>query len=323
MKIFITGGTGFIGRHVIEKLRSQEFPAIFALTRKKERGREPDVFYIEGDICDTSLIHDCAGDADYIIHMAGCKNDPHLFFKTNVEGTKNIIQACSTNNTLRKLIYVSSVGVIGDVQDVLIDEETVCHPNNEYERSKYQAELIVREYSAQNPGKVIIVRPTNVFGENDPDLHLLNLFRKIKHHCFFFVGRDISQYYVNNVYVKELSELIAQLLTLSPPHDVYILNTPTPLSQFILMIKEILKDKTPIKHLPYWPIKLIAHCFDCIPKELMRNPPINTLKLTELTNRKQYCASLLAKDLPWQPAFTMEEALANLIAHYDQKKLLA
>ncbi|MGA1870972.1 MAG: NAD-dependent epimerase/dehydratase family protein [bacterium] len=323
MKYFITGGTGFIGRHVVTKLCEDESADILCITRKTQKEALHNVTYREGDICDPDVVAECGEGSDYIIHMAGCKNDPHSFFKANVEGTQNILNASSRSAHLKKLIYMSSVGVIGDTKELLINEQTECQPNNDYERSKYQAELMVRKYSREHPGKVVIVRPTNVFGEDDPETHLLNLSRKIKHHCFFFVGRDISTYYVNYVYVREISELIPQLLTSSHSHDLYIINTPTLLSKFIMTIQKIFHSDTPIKHLPYLPIKIIASCFDAIPRSIMRHPPVNSLKLKEVTNKKQYSAALLKQDLGWSPAFTMENALTNLLSDYTRRGLLA
>ena len=322
MRIFITGGTGFIGNHVIEKIREMNCFQISVLTRQNKCGVKG-IDCITGNISDRTLINELVRQHDYVIHMAGCKNDPKSFFQTNVKGTENIINACRKNNDLKKLIYLSSVGVIGKTNNTVIDEKTECHPNNEYEKSKYQAELIVREYAKERPGNVIILRPANVFGENDPELHLLNLIRKIKSRQFYFVGRSESHYYLNYLYVREISELVPLFLRSNTRSGVYIINTPTSLLEFITTIKETLADRTPVKHLPYGPIKLLAKCFDMIPRDILKHPPVNSLKLSELTNRKQYSSALLAADFGWKPMFTMKQALNNLISHYNKRKLLA
>lgn len=321
MKLFITGGTGFIGNHVLEKLCEMKCFHIGVLTRQKKHVTKG-VSYIEGSICDVSLIEDLVRQNDYVIHMAGCKNDLKSFFQTNIKGTENIINACRKSNNLKKLIYLSSVGVIGKTNNAVVDEQTECHPNNDYEKSKYQAELIVREYAKERPGDVIILRPTNVFGENDPELHLLNLIRKIKNRQFYFVGKDESHYYLNYLYVREISELVPIFLRSNARSGVYIINTPTSLLEFITTIKEILEDGTPVKHIPYGPIKLLAKCFDMIPRNILKHPPVNSLKLSELTNRKQYSSALLAAEFGWKPMFTMKQAMNNLISHYNKRKLL-
>lgn len=321
MKIFITGGTGFIGRHVLEKLQGENKFNILVLTRQ-QRDNQEGISYVQGDVSSASLIDECIRQSDCVIHMAGCKNNPDYFFQTNVRGTENVISACRKSKRLNKLVYLSSVGVIGKTNKTVVDEQTECNPVNEYEKTKLQAELIVREYSKENPGSTIILRPTNVFGENDPELHLLNLFGKIKRNSFYFVGKDIKKYYLNYVYVKEISELLPGLLYTETKNDLYIVNTPAVLLEFITTIKEILEDETPVKSLPYLPVRILARCFDLVPRSILRHPPVNSHKLSELTNKKQYSNALLMDDLKWRPAFTLKSALGNLASHYSQRRLI-
>jgi len=320
-QIFITGATGFIGYHTLNSLMELAKYRIIALTRRK-RNNADGVSFIEGDIRNASLINDVIKNVDYVIHMGGCKHDTGLLFETNVTGTNNIVEACKRYGDLEKLVYLSSVGVIGASGDVVINENTVCCPDNDYEKSKYQAELIVKKYSQQNPGKVVIIRPTNVFGEKDPEPHLLNLIKRIVQHRFCFVGKDISGYYLNYLYVKEIAELIPRLLSFRTKSDLYIINTPTKLSEFIMKIKEILADEMPIRHLPHFPVRLAAMCSDLLPERMRKYSPINSLKLAELTNRKKYSPALLTEDLNWQPRFKTEDALQKLISYYSQEEML-
>jgi hypothetical protein len=111
------------------------------------------------------------------------------------------------------------------------------------------------------------------------------------------------------------------LLSFTTGSDLYILNTPFKLSQFIALIKEILNDDRPIRHLPYWPIKFVALCFDMMPKAIINPPPINSLKLLELTNTKRYSSALLENEANWKPAFSMRDSLHHLITHYREKGL--
>lgn len=321
MRIFITGGTGFIGRHVVQKLADLARYDIYVLTRRKNVNISK-VTYVQGDISDVSLLRELVDRVDYVIHMAGTKSDPDSYLKTNVAGTKDIIEACKKTNDLLKFIYLSSVGVIGKTSNLMINEQTECNPNNEYERSKYEGELIVREYSNQNPKKVVILRPTNVFGENDPEMRLLNLFKKVMHNHFYFVGKSAHNYYTNYLYVKEISELIYRLLELETTNDLYIVNTPINLSEFISTIKEIFHSRETTKYLPYWAVKGVAVIFDLFPTPAMKHPPINSKKLQELTSRIQYSSSLLIKDLNWRPAFEMKKALQNLALYYKEQGLL-
>lgn len=318
--VIVTGGTGFIGRHVLSTLAGLGTCNMVVLSRSAHSD-SGHVSYQYGDIGDGRVLEDAIMHADAVVHLAGCKNSSRDFHATNVLGTRNVVLACEKANTPR-LIYLSSVGVIGPTSEYDISEETPCRPANEYEKSKYEAEVLVRRFSARRPGTTTILRPTNVFGEDDPEQHLLNLITKLKAHRFFFVGRNISTYYVNYLYVREISALIATLLTSAYASDLFIVNTPTPLPAFIATIKRLLNDSTPVAHLPYWPVRAAAVCGDYLPSAWCLHPPITSLKLAELTSRKRYCTALLAKEAGWSPAFSMEEALRNLITHYHEAGLL-
>lgn len=318
--VFVTGGTGFIGRHVLRALAGLGSCHVVVLSRSKHAD-SGNVSYQQGDISDARGLEDAIARADAVVHLAGCKKSPRDFHATNVLGTKNVVLACHKAN-VHRLIYLSSVGVIGPTSERDISEETPCRPANEYEKSKYEAEVLVRQLSARRPGTTTILRPTNVFGENDPQHHLLNLITKLKSHRFFFVGRDISRYYLNYLYVREISSLVATLLTSAYASDLFIVNTPTPLAAFIAAIKRELNDSTRVAHLPYWPVKAVAVCGDHLPRAWVPHPPITSLKLAELTCRKQYSAALLARETHWSPVFSMEEALRNVITHYRAEGLL-
>ncbi len=319
-KVFVTGGTGFIGRHVLQALAGLGTCEVVVLSRSGHADRG-NVSYRQGDVADASGWAEAVGGTDVMVHMAGSKKSPEYFHTTNVIGTRNIIAACEKASVTR-LIYLSSVGVTGPTGEADVTEDTPCRPANGYEQSKYQAELLVRQFSIRRSGTTTILRPTNVFGENDPERHLLNLITKLKRHRFFFVGRDISRYYVNYLYVAEISALVATLLTSAPASDLFIVNTPTPLAAFIATIKRLLNDNTPVKHLPYWLVKAVAVGADHLPHLLVPRPPITSLKLAELTSPKQYSAARLAREMRWSPAFSTEAALRNVLTHYRDQGFL-
>ena len=319
-KIFLTGGTGFIGRHVVERLLGSPGLELTILTRQEIASTDL-VTYVRGDLDDRDLLKQCITDSDYVFHLAGCKKDPLSFTATNVGGTKNILAACQASG-VKKLIYLSSVGVVGATEDLRISENSSCCPLNDYEKSKYAAENFVRDFAKSFGGETYILRPSNVFGENDPELHLLNLIRKIKSNKFMFVGNDTSEFFLNYVYVKEISEVSFEMMNEGSGGGIYIVNTPTLLSEFICEIQDLIGNSAKFKHLPYWPLKVVAKAFDLVPKRILDPPPINSLKFNELTCRKVYMAEALKKNMGWEPKYTMREALRNLIDHYREVDLL-
>ena len=169
IKIFITGGTGFIGKHVLEKLQNENKFHVVILTRHK-RDDQKNLSYVQGDISNTLLISEYIGQSNYVIHMAGCKNDPKSFFQTNVKGTEALILAAAETG-MKRIIYTSSVATLGLKRDgTPANEETSSSletMTGHYKRSKFLAEHAVKKLTDEHKLPLVIVNPSTPIGPRD------------------------------------------------------------------------------------------------------------------------------------------------------------
>ena len=321
MKIFVTGGTSFVGRHVVKALLDAGVDSISILTRRK-LADTPRISYLEGDVRDGSLLRRVLRGHDSVLHLAGCKHRPEFLHQVNIQGTRNVIEACRSSPEFKLLIHLSGVYVYGTSSDAMIDEQTTCRPIRPFDRSRYESDLIVHGFAEERPNQAVILRTGNIFGEHDPEQHLLNLIRKIRAGRFYFVGRDVARFQVNYIYVKEVAGLLAQLAGKQAPSPLYIVNTPARLEEFVAILKLLTNQEAAIRHLPYGPVNLAAKLFDLVPKSVLPHPPVNSLKLSEVTNRTIYSPVRLMKELHWQPIHSLQTALGNLHHHYGQQQLL-
>ena len=171
MKIFITGGTGFIGSRLTEKLAG-EGHEVFMLLRDPSKavsyGNDM-VHYIAGDIFDRKALIKGMTGCSWVFHMAAYTSpgsvDPDLPYKTNVTGTINVLDA-AVKCEVRKVVITSTGGTMGySKSSNTVGEATNPEPqfNTAYEKTKYEAEKIARDYSAKGLD-VVIVNPTRVYG---------------------------------------------------------------------------------------------------------------------------------------------------------------
>ncbi len=171
MKIFITGGTGFIGSRLTEKLASQGHE-VFLLLRNPSKavtygsGR---VNYIKGDIFDREALARGISGCDWVFHMAAYTKpgsaDPSIPYRTNVTGTVNVLDA-AFSCSVRKVVLTSTGGTMGYSKNGNpVNELTNTEPqlNTVYEKTKFEAERIAKEYS-DNGLDIVIVNPTRVYG---------------------------------------------------------------------------------------------------------------------------------------------------------------
>lgn len=182
MKILITGGNGFIGSHLIEQLLAQHHH-IVCFRRKTSNLHWIENLPIElvsGDIADfPSLIQNISG-FDSVYHLGGILRARRVedYYKINVEGTRNLLEACRLNNPhLKRFIYISSQAAAGPSHDHSPRSETTPpNPVSHYGKSKLLAEQVVLDYRSYFP--VTIIRPPAVYGPRDDDI--LQFFKYVK-----------------------------------------------------------------------------------------------------------------------------------------------
>lgn len=176
MRAFVTGGTGFVGAHLVQALRARG-DAVTCLvrtpTKPRALGWAEDVVLVTGDLHDrTALLAGCR-DADVVYHVAGRihARSAREFFTANRDGTMRVLEAAAAHPPSR-FVYVSSLAVGGPSDPGRpIDEGRPPAPVSDYGRSKLAAEAAVR--AAAFPWT--IVRPPVVYGEWDRET--LRLYR--------------------------------------------------------------------------------------------------------------------------------------------------
>ncbi len=175
MNILVTGGAGFIGKHLVELLVKNNTVTIYDnLENSSEKGIslliESGVCFVKGDILDYELLVKSSIGYDVVIHLAA-KSDvnestlhPEITEKTNVEGTKNVLKCC-VENDVKRIVFASSASVYGNPVEIPITEKSFPNPISPYGKSKLSAEIIIKKICEENNLKYTILRMFNVYGK--------------------------------------------------------------------------------------------------------------------------------------------------------------
>ncbi len=169
---FVTGGTGFIGSHLVERLLSRGYKVRCLIRNEKKKGylENLPVDFYAGDLFSSAVLEKGISGVDYVYHVAGVvgSRNKEGFYKQNRDGTKNIVESASRDNPrLKKFIFISSGAAVGPANaSTMVDESTPYHPITTYGKSKMEAELEVLKFKDSLP--ITIVRPTAVYGPRDP-----------------------------------------------------------------------------------------------------------------------------------------------------------
>ena len=229
VKVLVTGGTGFIGSHLVENL-IQQGVQVRCLLRKSSDLRWLEGLPIEvvhGDCSDkTSLVKAVMG-VDQVFHLAGVTKaiKEETYFTVNAFGTENLIHACLEHNSrLQKFIYLSSQAAAGPSQNGSKKRESdLCGPVSPYGQSKRMGEELALVHAHEIP--LLILRPSAVYGPRDRDVYTFFkcLSRRINP---YLSGQDqhVSLCYVEDVVQAVLLAAEAQvnsgeIFFLSDGHD--------------------------------------------------------------------------------------------------------
>lgn len=167
----VTGGTGFIGSHLLEKLSALGEPVRCLLRpRAVPRTLPAGVEAAPGDLTTGQGLDSALDGVDTVIHLAGVTKALHAreYTAGNPEATRTLLRALEGRNA--RLVHVSSLAAIGpSLNGKPVLEDDAPHPVSTYGRSKLEAEVLVRRMA---PGAVI-VRPPAVYGPRDTDVFQL------------------------------------------------------------------------------------------------------------------------------------------------------
>ncbi len=188
MKIFITGATGFIGKHLIDRLTQTEHELVCLVrpTSNVETLEEVGATLIKGDIKDkASVLHGMAN-CDWVIHLANVYSfwEPQkdIYADVNINGTRNVME-CALEVKVDKVIHVSTALIYGKPTDCPFSEGSDVGPErfSEYAKTKYEGDLIVWELHKKQGLPVVIIYPSGVLGQGNPKSigqYIQNLLRR-------------------------------------------------------------------------------------------------------------------------------------------------
>jgi UDP-glucose 4-epimerase len=177
MRSLVTGGAGFIGRHLIQRLLVEDSAEIRVLDNLR-RGQVSTLWnnrveFVREDIRNVSAVRAALQGVDVVYHLAAQSNvlgaiqDVDYSFQTNVVGTFNLLSTASEMN-IRRFIFTSSREVYGETEDLPVRESAPLNPKNAYGASKAAGEFYCRVF-AQSGLETTVLRLANVYGSGDRD----------------------------------------------------------------------------------------------------------------------------------------------------------
>jgi UDP-glucose 4-epimerase len=225
MKVLVTGGAGFIGSHLTEKLLSagDQVRILDNLSTGKLENlpQSSALEFIKGDIRDTTLVNRCVEGMDAVVHLAAVASvqasidDPVTTHQCNFDGTLNLLEA-SRRSGIKRFLYACSAAVYGDTVVLPVPEETIPKPLSPYAVDKLAGEYYLLYYFNKFGLPATSFRFFNIYGPrqdpSSPYSGVISIFvdrlRRSQPVTVFGDGEQTRDF----VYVTDLAELLATAL---------------------------------------------------------------------------------------------------------------
>jgi nucleoside-diphosphate-sugar epimerase len=308
MNILVTGGSGFIGSHLIEALRKKTRHHVRALVRTNLGFLDiKGIELIKGDLRDINSLKIATKNIDMVINLAAVEygaTEKELFM-VNYCGVKNLIKA-SVRNGVKYFIHCSSAGVHG-YSDKIINEKSPLRPFDKYHLYKLKGELALKNY--KNHLKILILRPSLVYGPRN-----LRAFRKLMNSIaknkiiLFYRPRERMQ---GIIYVEDLVNVFLRALEMKAA-GVYIASSENvSFGKMVDTIKNLLHADPLIFYVPTLLVKVIGY--------LIRKKRETTYPIIK---NMVYDNSKIRKELGFRPKVSLEEGLRKTLIWYKSNNLM-
>lgn len=309
MRITLIGASGFVGTRLIDLLRNEH--------ELRNIDLEASHFFPEltvyGDVRDPQQMDSLLSGTDMVVLLAAKHRDDvtptSLYYQTNVNGMRNVLNAMEKNG-VKRLLFFSSVAIYGLNKDNP-DESFTADPFNHYGKSKWQAETLVQEwYKTHNDWNIDIIRPTVIFGERNRG-NVYNLLNNLAKGYFINVGKGTnvkSMAYVGNVvaFVKYLIDNITDGYNVFN----YVDKPDLDMNHLTELVCRTLGKRLPSVRLPYWIGMAGGFFFDAIAFIFRIKPTISSVRIKKYCSTTQY-DSTKAHNTGFVPPYTLSEGLTR------------
>jgi dihydroflavonol-4-reductase len=279
VKVFVTGGTGFIGGHVVRKLRSRG-DDVRALVRSPDKARaltDLGCEIVAGTVSDRDAIQAGMLGCDAVIHGAAVyevgipKSDHEAMHEANVVGTENILGA-ALEVKIPKVAYISTVAAFGNTHGQVVDE-SYEHPGTEftsyYEQTKYEAHRVAKRLVAEGL-PCVILQPGGVYGPDDHSALGQQMNQFVAGRLPLLPFPDTG---FNMVHVEDVADGVLLALDKGDPGESYVLGGQiTTMRGLMQSLAQVAGRKPPGRALPTGLMKAMTPIGPVVGK-LMGQPP--------------------------------------------------
>ena len=279
MKVFVTGGNGFIGSVVVRDLLTSGHNVVCLLRRTSRTERIDDlcVSRAYGDVCDLPSMRRAMAECECTIHLAApggwFGDDPAMLRRVIVGGTRNVLEAAGELGDHRVVVVSSTAAINGSEQPRIFDERspfTLRDPVLTYAHAKHHAELLAKA-ACERGVPAMIVNPAEVYGPDDTTLGTAGNLIDFARSRPVLVCRGGTSV----VHVQDVSAGIIKALARGQPGERYILGGENlTIRELVELVLQLLGRRVPIVMIPRFLARTVSRIAPRLGVPLPYNPQV-------------------------------------------------
>lgn len=327
MKVLVTGGTGFTGKALVKRLLDEGHTVVamdYKEGLKTQELRDWGAEVVIGTVTDRDIVKQVMQDIEFVYHIAAAFREmdvPNSYYHdVNVGGTKIVLEEAVAAG-VKKLVYCSTCGVHGNVDNPPANEDAPINAADYYQQTKYEAEPLVNEFSKQGL-KTVIIRPAAIYGPGDAERFGM-IYRQVNKGFFPIFGNGKTLYhplYIDNLvdsFINVLPEDIGNGGTYLIADGDYI-----QIKDLVQKVADSMQAKPFIFHLPFTPLRLLSQVVEVICKPFNIVPPIFPRRVDWFKQNRAFDISRARNEIGYDPKVKIEQGLANTAKWYKEEGLL-
>ena len=237
-----------------------------------------------------------------------------LYWEVNVQGVGNMVEEAARAG-VRRFIQCSTVGVHGAIHDPPADEAAPIHPDDYYQQTKYEGEVLSQELSQKLGMPLVVVRPAAIYGPREQ--RFLKLARAIKSGTFAMFGTgDVRYHFVHvedlsNAFVRcaEVDEAIGEVFIVADDHAIT-------LNEIARTVAEALGTRPPRIRLPYPLLYYASAACELVCKPLSVSPPLHRRRAAWFNSTRSFDIAKARRILGYEPKIRPEDGLKEMVRSY-------